>query len=352
MTLRRKYSILRYTLVEVMVAMGIFLILMTIMMQFFTSAQGLWSLSSKRNQLYADARVAMNLMTKELQTMLYRNDTTDGSGIYPFWYEWTDDIDSDFDLGLSSGIRPPVIKTHFAANNDLPVNGSTPYLTALNFIAATDLPPVDAKGSNTCEIRYIFIPIYFDGSGFGLNNVRGGYLKRSCIGEYYDSTTLTNDQYPSNTPYNFYTYYYRGIYTALSSPYNIRVVNIWSNNSTDDLTYFSTVINGVYSLRFTCYRWDDSSGLIELDPMNRTAPGKKPDGSGGTSDITTYPAYDTAMGTPVPVAIRIDMKLMAPEDLKKLALAIYKSDTDQIRVLKQKMRTFSKVIYLGMRNKN
>ena len=84
MSINRKNIIRNYTIVEVMVAMGIFLIMMTIMMQFFTSAQKVWNASAKRNMIYADARVAMNLMTREIQCMLYDNDDTDGSDIYPF----------------------------------------------------------------------------------------------------------------------------------------------------------------------------------------------------------------------------------------------------------------------------
>ncbi|MDD5699479.1 MAG: hypothetical protein PHH77_12770 [Victivallaceae bacterium] len=350
MTIRRKYRIRHYTLVEVMVAMGIFLIMMTIMMQFFTSAQGLWSLSSKKNMLYSDARVAMNLMTREIRSMLYCNDETGGSGIYPFWYEWISWGSANADLP-SGANRPDALKNHFLANYDLSGAGSTgnPYLTALNFIANTDLKPVVDRGADVCEIRYKFVPVYFDGHGYGLNNVRGGYLQRNCTGEYYDNSgTGTINSY-----YNFITYYYRtGSEAAgLGSAYQNRVDTIWGNGSAD-LTCgpFKTVIDGVYSLRFTCYRWDGTS-LVALDPMNRIAPGQNPEGN--PIAITTpgcLISYDTATGTPVPVAIRIDMKLMDPEDLKKLAVAIVKPDTGQIKILKQKMRTFSKVIYLDPRN--
>ena len=88
MLVRKKHIIRHYTIVEVMVAMGIFLVMMTIMMQFFTSAQKVWNLASKKNMMYADARVAMNLMTRELQSMLYDNEVD--TGTYPFWHEWQD----------------------------------------------------------------------------------------------------------------------------------------------------------------------------------------------------------------------------------------------------------------------
>ncbi|MDD5599631.1 MAG: hypothetical protein PHV82_16925 [Victivallaceae bacterium] len=328
MSIRKKHMTRHYTLVEVMMAMGIFLIMMTIMMQFFTSAQEIWNNSSKRNMLYADARVSMNLMTREIQSMLYRNDDTDGSGIYPFWYEWT-----DLDASLGGETVPTEVKTYFKDNDELPEKTSgDSYLTALNFISATDLKPIE-KGSDVCEIRYRFIPVYCNGTPNSINDIKGGKLQRSCIAEYKADGTLTD-----TTAYNFAECYYRGINPGTGTsgdpgyPYDKRVLNIW--NASD----FDTVINGVYSLNFTCYRWN--SGLASYEPMDQDEHNVE----GGS--IT---GYNLATGTPYPVAIRIDMKLLDPKDLKKLVFAICQGDTKQVNILKQKIRTFSKVIYLGKR---
>ncbi len=357
MSIRKKHIIRHYTIVEVMVAMGIFLIMMTIMMQFFNSAQKVWNLASKKNMMYADARVAMNLMTRELQSMLFKNTDTDGSDIYPFWYEWTE---TDVDLTGTESITTE-LEDHWVDNKDLSekVVGASPkdaYLTSLNFIATTDIKAVDA-GSDVCEIRYKFIPIYFEtASPTSANDVKGGKLVRSCTAEYYDATTLTNVFKSTTTPYNFSTYYYRGDVTTvaaipLGTSYRERVATIW-RDATDDLDVapFQTVITGVYSLRFTCYFWNETSNALEtLEPMNRTAPGKSTNNSNITIANGFPIAYDLATGTPAPVAIRIDMKLMDPKDLKKLAYYIHEGNTKQIKVLKQTMRTFSKVIYLGKR---
>ena len=359
MSIRGKNIIRHYTIVEVMVAMGIFLVMMTIMMQFFTSAQKVWNLASKKNMLYADARVAMNLMTRELQSILYDNDS-DGTGIYPFWYQCTS-IDDYYAGGVA---RPTVLKEYFKDNNDLPVSSGRPYLTSLNFISTTDIKAVD-EGSDVCEIRYRFIPVYFtDNSTKSFKDVRGGKLQRSCVSEYStkasgSGTDLTNTiDTDTGDPYNFSAIPCRGDLTQLAVPpatYNIakyknRVANIWDssgsagdtdvNTSIDDIK-FQTVITGVYSLRFTCYFWDSSSGsLAALVAMNSS--GKDID-----DNVISPLTYDLAVGTPKPIAVRIDMKLMDPEDLKRLAIAIKENDTKQIRILKQTMRTFSKVIYLG-----
>lgn len=301
MSIRKKHIIRHYTIVEVMVAMGIFLVMMTIMMQFFTSAQKVWSAASKRNMLYADARVAMNLMTREIQCMLYSNEPNDVNGIYPFWYEWKA-------MNADTGLIAP--KLSVADNYN--VN----YLTALNFISTTDIKAVD-KGSDICEIRYKFIPIYFDGTPT-VSNAKGGTLKRACTGEWIDDSHDDPD-------WDFVKFN--------TNPCNAdRINEIWEDAD------FITVISGVYSLRFSCYNWN-ASGLYLLEPIDDL--GNETGGASSASGLT--------MGTHAPVAVRIDMKLMDPKDLKKLAFAIEKSDNKQIKILKQKIRTFSKVIYLGKR---
>lgn len=330
MSIGKKHITGHYTLVEVMMAMGIFLIMMTIMMQFFTSAQEVWNNSSKRNMLYADARVAMNLVTREIQSMLYNNDDDGVSGIYPFWYEWT-----ELDASLGSGEAvPTTIRTYFEDNDELPEKtDSTSYLTALNFISTTDLKPVE-QGSDVCEIRYRFIPVYSAGTPNSINDIRGGKFERSCTAEYSGNPpTLT-----SAALYNFAANPY-----VATSPTATRVTSIWSNTNPPSISSaaFETVINGVYSMNFTCYVWN--SGLASYYPMNTTGV--------DMNNNNTYSNYHYGLGTgtPLPIAIRIDMKLMDPKDLKKLAWAIYQNDTKEIDDLKPKIRTFSKVIYVGRR---
>jgi len=51
--------------------MGVFSILLTLMVQFFSSARTLWTANEKRTTVYADASIAMNLMASLLQTTFY-----------------------------------------------------------------------------------------------------------------------------------------------------------------------------------------------------------------------------------------------------------------------------------------
>ena len=65
--IKRKLRRTTFTLVELLVAMAVFSILLLLMLQFFTGAQQLWVSTQQKNDLYADARVAMDLMSTLLQ---------------------------------------------------------------------------------------------------------------------------------------------------------------------------------------------------------------------------------------------------------------------------------------------
>ncbi len=65
-----------FTLLEIIVAMGVFSLLMAMTMQFFSGAQRIWSSSESRNTVYSDARVAMDLMATLLQATYFKVDTT------------------------------------------------------------------------------------------------------------------------------------------------------------------------------------------------------------------------------------------------------------------------------------
>ena len=71
---RKQYLRRRYTLVEIILALGVFSILLLVMMQFFSGAQRLWTGSESRVRTYADARVAMDLMAMQLQNIVYSPD--------------------------------------------------------------------------------------------------------------------------------------------------------------------------------------------------------------------------------------------------------------------------------------
>lgn len=69
--MKKKYQFLKFTLVELIVALAVFSILLLLMLQFFSGAQRIWNGMEKRNEIYANARIAMDLMTSQLQSLYY-----------------------------------------------------------------------------------------------------------------------------------------------------------------------------------------------------------------------------------------------------------------------------------------
>lgn len=63
----------RFTLVELLVSVGVFSILLLLMMQFFSGARTLWVANEKRAAVHADATVAMDLMAMLLQSTFYND---------------------------------------------------------------------------------------------------------------------------------------------------------------------------------------------------------------------------------------------------------------------------------------
>ena len=68
-----------FTLVEVIVSMAVFAILMLGLMQFFSSAQNLWTSTGNRNVSYDEARTAMNMLAADLMCAYYEEGRTVGS---------------------------------------------------------------------------------------------------------------------------------------------------------------------------------------------------------------------------------------------------------------------------------
>jgi prepilin-type N-terminal cleavage/methylation domain-containing protein len=70
-----------FTLIELLVAMGVFSVLMLALIGFFDSAQKVWVESSRKNEAYENARIAMDLLTRHIQSIYYEDQKT------PFYCE-------------------------------------------------------------------------------------------------------------------------------------------------------------------------------------------------------------------------------------------------------------------------
>ena len=119
-----------FTLVEILVAMAVFSILLTLMVQFFASARTLWTANEKRTSVYADASIAMNLMATLLQTTFYTEggmpflitDVPEDKDAAPSATGWNSTLmfvsNSDMKLSDSGTVRYLMFKRGTGAHND------------------------------------------------------------------------------------------------------------------------------------------------------------------------------------------------------------------------------------------
>ena len=63
-----------FTLLEVLVSMGVFSLLMLALMQFFSAAQGVWERTGNKAELFDSAKTAMDIITNDLTCAYYEAD--------------------------------------------------------------------------------------------------------------------------------------------------------------------------------------------------------------------------------------------------------------------------------------
>ena len=136
-----------FTLIELVVAMAVFSVIMLVMMSLFGSVQKVWTTSIGRSSLYDNARLAMDLVSRDLQSAYYAKDIT------PFAVDKTAD------------------------------NG------AIAFISATDIPQNDKRTSPYSEVKY---------------KIDSGWLKRSVTSNKDDSGNA-NTNWDYSDPAKFST---------------------------------------------------------------------------------------------------------------------------------------------------
>lgn len=83
----RRHSVKKYfTLLEVMVSMGVFCVLMLALMQFFTAAQEVWEKTGSRTELHDSARLLNQMLKNDLTSAFYGDDDLDMSNFRFFQY--------------------------------------------------------------------------------------------------------------------------------------------------------------------------------------------------------------------------------------------------------------------------
>ncbi|HBC88041.1 MAG TPA: hypothetical protein DCZ94_13915 [Lentisphaeria bacterium] len=206
-------SVLRFTLIELIASMGVFAVLMLILMTFFDSAQRTWTESYNRSLAYENARIAFDLIERDLQCIYYQQENV------PFWH------------------KAATAAAWTAYRNQM-----------LAFVSQTPVPPNSYCESKLCEIKY---QLYYASDH---NDANDGWLLRSATGDKSDANI-------DNSKWNFNQNFTVGLSDAL---------NAFTGN-TDSSDDFDKIIPYVTDLSFTCYKLNgseitpDSSGTATTE---------------------------------------------------------------------------------------
>ena len=160
----------KFTLAEILVAMAVFSILLTLMLQFFSGARTLWTANEKRASVYADASIALDLMANLLQTTyLNRKEPVLAAG--------------------GGTLVPPENQTPFLIKRDLAAPDNSGSNDRIFFIS--ELPGGNLLSGGA--IRFLSFQRGDDPDNTGKNNVL--YLKVLCDAEGLDFSSC-NDLAP------------------------------------------------------------------------------------------------------------------------------------------------------------
>jgi hypothetical protein len=316
-----------FTLIELIVSMGIFIVIMLVLVQFMDVAQKLWLTCGKKTTTFEDARIAMDMITRDLQSVLY-NEENSTKGIYPFWHEADDRINF-------------ISSTLVGANGDAPVDVYVPKIREIKW-ARTDSNA--ASGVRDLGIVKAYHPI---ASG---TNLTTGVLVRAVTGD--SSDWKYNFPYvPRNTtnPQRVYSIWkaYAGSGSSPYLPTNPDYSGTTETVPSTGGSGFIQVIPYVVSLKFTCY---NKAGQNIRDKNGNGTPEE----SSADCDYV-YNSTESASSSPLPYMVLVDLTLLDRTSWEKwLAMGgnVNAPDSDPAgaRTFRQNnQRTFSKMIFIGER---
>jgi type II secretory pathway component PulJ len=257
-TFARKFF---FTLIELVVAMGVFAVLMVALMQFFSSAQSLWVKSSQNIEIYQNARALMELMTRDIQCVIYNNNA-DTSSIYPFWYEST----SKLNLISTTDMRSSYAKSPICVVKYAWANGATGNTVYTNGYSGTT---VDSNSAD--QINWIV---------------------RSCTCDM----KFNEDTAQSAPMYNFWNHPRKNISSGVFD--RDRAVKTFQQDSGQTTEDFSKVIPYVVKFKITCQGSKTTFTDEEvLTPKSET-------------DLAGLPAEDASYVTPLPSIVTVEFGLL------------------------------------------
>ncbi|MCF7889131.1 MAG: hypothetical protein K9L78_03330 [Victivallales bacterium] len=205
--MKKTFKKLKFTLVEMVITVVILVVISVILMVSFDTIRRATKISSSQTELFQNASIALDLITRDLQCIYYEN------GLIPFYHKGARESDSH------------------PYKNDL-----------LCFISSTPEKPTDAN-TNVCEIKY---QLY---STDDLTEDSAGWMLRSATGDMLDAST-------NNPKWNFWEN--QDYFDMTESSYAFTANSNSSSN-------YEKLIPYVTELKFTCYSRNEPSTPIAGD---------------------------------------------------------------------------------------
>ena len=392
-TLKFKKS---YTLVEILAAMGVFMIICVVVMRFFSGAQKITTSTANYNEMYSDVRAFFDLFGSDLKTVVYNN-KIGPQGIYPFahsYYAYPTSNTGPF------GTYYPHIKNLYdddlvpeTMKNELSYD-QRKYSPLLCFIANQINLPSDAR-LPLCEIRYTFTPAGGKAS-FQYKKIdpadtdkryvtesetyRGGAILRSCTyADMYKTSDNSGADKPKRDPHDFAAFPIEDendtpVTAAETGTLKLRVPSVFKDTSSRQ---YHEVIRYVYRLNISCLKVDEDGKIkkLRMFDVNNTTSEDTPTDNGikeFTGDPAAYlewppplpdpptspPGYTDLtqiklpqLGHPLPDMVRVDLYMLTKKDWNDL-MANYNSGSflnkaAAKKLLALKLRKFSRNFYIN-----
>lgn len=195
-----------FTLVELVVAMAIFSLMMMVLINIFTSSQRVWSTTAARNEMFENARIALDIMSRDLQVAFYGNTPQTGTWGTPDWVN-----------AQRVKIATSNSELTFLANTSLPQDNTS----------TTPNPPYYLKYSRNSD----------------------GWLRRAAF-SIWNKTTLDTGAYDKLQIWDDGNGFDNGTNTALNTFYDITDDSVTGYMEADDM---NNLIPYVTSLEFLCF---------------------------------------------------------------------------------------------------
>lgn len=147
-----------FSLVELVVSMAVLSILIFASFTFFSTTQKTWSATSSKQEIFENARIALDLISKDLESSYYGEETNRA----PFWH-W---------MPVEVGENP----SNPDAIPELPSSWGIYRNELLAFVSRSPIPPNDVCLSPLFEVKY---QLYYSTT----HDENEGWLRRSITGD-------------------------------------------------------------------------------------------------------------------------------------------------------------------------